>query len=50
MGVKTYGSVVLQYSETGHSILGTKKISMQLILTEVWEVLQNFQGNPHNMA
>jgi len=35
MGVKMYGSAALQYGETGYSKLGTEKMSMLLILTDV---------------
>jgi hypothetical protein len=35
MGVKTCVSAVLQYSEAGHSKLGTEKMSTLLILNEV---------------
>jgi hypothetical protein len=50
MGVKTYGSAALQYDETGHSKLGIEKMSKLLVLTDIQKVLQNFLGNPHNMA
>jgi hypothetical protein len=35
MGVMTYGSAAMQYREAGHSKLGTEKMSLLLILTEV---------------